>query len=418
MKIAVYTAAPWDSAVVVLRIIGPADFAGFEVLKGNQGSQVNPDMVAEADLVVIQRDFPRFWSEYKQVCDAARLDNKPVLYDLDDLLVEIPSGHSHSGDYMGELLAMLYAILDADVVTASSEHLVDYLSELNSNTSLVKNYLNDRIWKIVEPKLENETQKVMIGYMGGMTHEGDLGEIASPLLRLCEKYNQRIGLRFWGVRPPTTLLESPASEWIQMDIESYAEFARYFSRQNCDILIAPLRDNDFNRSKSSLKFLEYSALGFPGVYQNLPPYAEVVEHGVNGFLAGSAEEWEMHLSNLIEDASLRRWIGDKAQKTVVNHWLLSQNYSEWSDACRQSQFIANRISKNSLKHRNLMRIISHAEDYQSSLENSLYAVSNQLEEIRGSRSWQIIQSLQNLRLKIFPKGSKLEQILLGQKKPQ
>ena len=56
-SLAVYTAAPWESAVVVLRITGPAEFAGFEVIKGNHGPQVSPELVSDADMVVIQRDF-------------------------------------------------------------------------------------------------------------------------------------------------------------------------------------------------------------------------------------------------------------------------------------------------------------------------------------------------------------------------
>ena len=137
--IVLYTAAPWNSAVVVLRVTGPAERAGIRVIKGNQGSKVSPELVSDADLVVIQRDFPRFWQDYKAVIAEARYDGKPVLYDLDDLLVEIPGEHSHAGDYLGELLAMLHAILDADMVTASSKPLVEYLCEMNPNTRLVNN---------------------------------------------------------------------------------------------------------------------------------------------------------------------------------------------------------------------------------------------------------------------------------------
>jgi hypothetical protein len=412
--IAVYTAAPWESAVVVLRITGPAEFAGIEVIKGNHGPQVSPELVSDADLVVIQRDFPRFWSDYKRVINEARFDHKPVLYDMDDLLVEIPDEHSHSGDYIGELLAMLYAILEADVVTASSSPLVDYLSELNPNTKLVNNYLNDQLWTMVDPKVtESDNQKVTIGYMGGQTHHADLVEVADTLLKLSDKYSDRLKYRFWGVRPPPELLNSPSTEWIKLNQEDYTKFARFFIQQDCDILIGPLKDNEFNRSKSSLKFLEYCALGVPGVYSKLPPYEAIVQHGVNGYLASSAQDWEKYLSELIENPLLRSKLAVQAQKTVNDQWLLSQKYSEWSQVYHQALSGDGIHDLQSRKHDNLMRIISQAEDYQAGLENSLYEIGNQLNDIKNSRSWQIIKSVQNLRMKIVPKGSALEQILFG-----
>jgi hypothetical protein len=413
-SLAVYTSAPWESAVVVLRITGPAEFAGFEVIKGNHGPQVSPELVSDADMVVIQRDFPRFWSDYKRVIDEARFDNKPVLYDLDDLLVEIPDQHSHSGDYIGELLAMLYAILEADVVTASSSPLVDYLSELNPNTKLVNNYLNDQLWAMVEPKVSgSDDQKITIGYMGGQTHKADLAEVADPLLTLSEKYTDRLEFRFWGVQPPPELLNSPSTEWINLNQEDYAEFARFFTQQDCDVLIAPLEDNEFNQSKSSLKFLEYSTLGVPGVYSKLPPYEAIVEHGDNGYLASSPQDWEKYLSKLIENPSLRNKLAVQAQQTVKDQWLLSQKYTDWSRVYHQALSGDGIHDLHSRKHDHLMKIISQAEDYQAGLENSLYEVGNQLNDIINSRSWHIMKSIQNLRMKIVPKGSALEQILFG-----
>jgi hypothetical protein len=39
-----------------------------------------------------------------------------------------------------------------------------------------------------------------------------------------------------------------------------------------DIGIAPLYDHEFNKSKSNLKAMEYTASGIPGVYTNTEPY--------------------------------------------------------------------------------------------------------------------------------------------------
>ncbi|GAH05937.1 unnamed protein product, partial [marine sediment metagenome] len=56
--------------------------------------------------------------------------------------------HQISGEHIGALAAMMYAIIDADMVTCSSKALMDYLTQFNPNTYLLPNYLNDRLWNL------------------------------------------------------------------------------------------------------------------------------------------------------------------------------------------------------------------------------------------------------------------------------
>ncbi len=91
--IAAYTPYRWDHALVVLRLAGPCAAAGVTVLRGTDGSTVRPELVSQADLVLIQRDFPRDTAGYTQVTAAARAHGKPIIFDLDDLLLELPPDH-------------------------------------------------------------------------------------------------------------------------------------------------------------------------------------------------------------------------------------------------------------------------------------------------------------------------------------
>ena len=82
------------------------------------------------------------------------------------------------------------------------------------------------------------------------------------------------------------------------ELWSYKEFATYFQSQDVDIFIAPLEDNLFNRCKSSVKFLEYSCLGVPGIYSNIDPYSIVIKNNFNGLLAYTNDEWKNSLRKL------------------------------------------------------------------------------------------------------------------------
>jgi glycosyltransferase involved in cell wall biosynthesis len=58
----------------------------------------------------------------------------------------------------------------------------------------------------------------------------------------------------------------------------------YASVAACTVGIGPLRDTPFNRAKSSLRAIEYAALGVVAVLPDLPPYRGWVDDGVTGLL--------------------------------------------------------------------------------------------------------------------------------------
>jgi glycosyltransferase involved in cell wall biosynthesis len=392
-------------ALVVVRISGPAKHAGVKVLQGKDVDQIYPNLVSSADLVVIQRDFPRFWNEYKQIVIQARTEGKPVVYEIDDLLFKMPLDHSHRREYVDVLVPMLSAVLNADMVTVSTTELLDFMSQLNTNTRMIHNYLDDRVWEIKQKaKDSTENKSVVIGYMGGETHQLDIRAITPTLLKILQAYSEKIILRFWGGKPPAELLDSPNVEWIPINQFDYAEFARFFVHQECDLFIAPLRDNPFNRAKSGLKFFEYSALGSPGVYSRLSAYEGVIDHGVNGFLAREPEEWEKCLVELIENPQTRVRMGHQARELVKDRWLLSQNYSEWYEIYLHAWDNYGEIKNLSPNLDIISAILDQAYEYQQETEQYYKELSDQNYEILESRSWKALQFVQGLRLKLLPKG--------------
>jgi glycosyltransferase involved in cell wall biosynthesis len=60
--------------------------------------------------------------------------------------------------------------------------------------------------------------------------------------------------------------------------------------------------------------------------------SEIIDDGVNGYLATSGEEWHSKLVGLVESADLRRSIGAAARKTVEDRYsvdALKDTYVEY-----------------------------------------------------------------------------------------
>jgi processive 1,2-diacylglycerol beta-glucosyltransferase len=326
-----------EESLAHLRLIGPLRQAGISIINGIKDDQVLVGRVSEGDIVIIQRDFPKRFDDYKKIIETAHKEGKPVVFDLDDLLFILPEDHPgrQMQYYATSLLPMFQAMTEADLITVSTPKLRDVVGKYHDNVVVLPNYFDDTLWQLkppVQKKLENEV--LTIGYMGGFPHKPDVEYLAPVFQELIERYPHRIRFHFWGLEPPEEIRSFSQVTSTLSYCYSYRDFATFFQTQSADILLAPLVDNLFNRCKSPVKFFEYSALGAPGVYSRLETYGEVVTHGKNGLLASSLEEWSESIIQLVENDELRFELASNAQATIRAGWLLSQNGFRWQETYR------------------------------------------------------------------------------------
>ena len=97
---------------------------------------------------------------------------------------------------------------------------------------------------------------------------------------------------------------------------SWSESTEVAEIASFDIGIMPLVDNPFERGKCGYKLIQYMACGLPVVASPVGVNCQIVEHGVNGFLAESVEEWESSLRLLATDQKLRKRMGLSGRQKV------------------------------------------------------------------------------------------------------
>jgi glycosyltransferase involved in cell wall biosynthesis len=84
----------------------------------------------------------------------------------------------------------------------------------------------------------------------------------------------------------------------------------------CDIGIMPLPDDPWVKLRSHLKVRQFMSVGVPCVASPFGIMPELVQDGMNGFLASSEHQWIEKLSSLLDDAELRRGMGERARATM------------------------------------------------------------------------------------------------------
>ena len=89
----------------------------------------------------------------------------------------------------------------------------------------------------------------------------------------------------------------------------WSEDTEVASLQTLDVGIMPLLDGPFERGKCGYKLIQYMACGLPVVASPVGVNRQIVEHGVNGFLAETPAQWAEALQTLLADPALRERMG-------------------------------------------------------------------------------------------------------------
>ncbi|MCI9122989.1 MAG: glycosyltransferase [Eubacterium sp.] len=153
-------------------------------------------------------------------------------------------------------------------------------------------------------------QQVRLGYFSGsITHNADLQMILPVLVKLMDRY-PGLSLFIGGELqcPPQLARFGKRIERFQFgDWHTLPE-----KIAAVDINLAPLEQTVFNEAKSENKWIEAALVKVPTAASRVGAFAQMMEDGVTGVLCATLEEWEKKLSRLIEDAALRKKIGNHA----------------------------------------------------------------------------------------------------------
>ncbi len=107
-----------------------------------------------------------------------------------------------------------------------------------------------------------------------------------------------------------------------LDMVPWSEDTEVSSIQSMDIGVMPLTDTPWTRGKCGYKLIQYMACGLPVVASPVGVNKDLVEHGVNGFLAETDGEWRSAIETLLSDVQLRRRMGNAGRKKMEEAYSL------------------------------------------------------------------------------------------------
>jgi len=270
------------------------------------------------DAVFLQRDLlPIPFATLESLLERI---NPRVIFDFDDAIFVKPSWVAAKTGRQEDrrLRAKVERIIaGARTIIVSNRYLADFARRLNTSVHVIPTPVDtDRM----RPHgARREREPVVLGWIGTSSNLFYLRDL-EPILRQLGEHQE---LRVKIVCNPAQADEYPSLPPRMLEICPWSldREAEYLSEM--DIGIMPLRDDAWTRGKAALKLLQFMAAGIPVVGSAVGHNVEVIRDGITGFLARNPQDWQVALTQLIEDEALRRTLGQRGREVAVREYALS-----------------------------------------------------------------------------------------------
>ncbi len=259
----------------------------------------------------------------------AKILRKKIIYDFDDAIWLTDKLNEGNIEKLVRWRSKVSSICKWSYrISCGNAYLADYAKRFNNNviinpttidTELVHNPKNLKKSTVPnETNLQlNEKPSVVIGWTGSHSTLKYLESLEEVLIKIELKYVQVSFVVIADRKPEMKLRRLNFIPW---DKDSEAE-----DLYKLDVGIMPLPDDEWTKGKCGFKALQYMALGIPPVASPIGVNINIIQHGMNGYLAKTNEEWLHALTELIEQQELREKLGNEAIKTIKKYYSVNAN---------------------------------------------------------------------------------------------
>lgn len=237
--------------------------------------------------------------------------NSNIIFDLDDALFAKPTSiPPDKFDKKKVRESLNYVLLKSRKVIVGNKFIRDYVVQINPDVTIVPTPVYTYPdTSPMEQRGDKPNDKVVIGWIGNKENLICLKEMENIFrqlsLRLKDQFvikvicDEPLYLRSFNIINSKWSLEDEFKELMGIDIG-----------------IMPLKDDDWSEGKCAFKLLQFMSIGIPVVASPIGMNAEVIRHGISGYLAETEEEWIMRISSLVNDYNLRKDLGTAGKNLV------------------------------------------------------------------------------------------------------
>lgn len=257
---------------------------------------------------------------------AIRLFRKPVIFDFDDAIFKLDTTEANRRfgwlKFPGKTRTICRI---SDHVVVGNSYLAEYALQYNPRVTVIPTSIDTDRYQTATKN--GSGGRVVIGWSGSSTSQTHLELFAALLRKVMSRRD--VEVRVISNREP--ILPGIPYVWRPWSAEMEVEELSHF-----DIGIMPMPDDEWARGKCALKALQYMAMGVPTVCSAVGANCEVIQHGENGLLAKTQEDWLACLEMLVDDQRLRKRLGLMGRRTVEAKYSMKRCADLFANVVRET----------------------------------------------------------------------------------
>lgn len=296
-----------------------------------KAAKENPRKFAEKLLVTETPNlviFNRYGLPYgRHILEECKKNNRKTVYFIDDDLLDIPITlgkeiQKQHGDR--EIIAERRFLLEnVDCIWVSTQYLSRKISQYLPDKQIICGgyppYLEPLIDKT---RLKQRSEKFKFGYMGSKGHKQDLEAIVPAISKILKNYPETQFETFGTISLPEELKIFGDRVVERKVIPKYDLFIQQLYALNWNVGLIPLEDTEFNRCKSPIKYLEYTACDIPTIASDNIVYNKIIDSN-NGLLT-QGDCWEEKIELILHDPKVGQTLVQNAQQTCRQKFALTE----------------------------------------------------------------------------------------------
>jgi len=274
------------------------------------------------DIAVFQRQYNR--QVFDNMINMRRAGIKCV-YEVDDNLLNIPDWNPASSIFKDHNFKdnnivenIKYFVSNVDAIFVTTDVLAEAYRPYNENIFILPNCVN---FENVFQKPNNSKKKVVM-WQGSYSHKKDISLIEPAIQQLVK---DDVVIKIFDFPMKVKGIQRVPSV-------PYNAFHQMLAQIDGYIGLAPLTTTPFNKYKSNLKFLEYTANGILTIASNFGPYKETIEHNQTGILIDNNKDWYYWVKKMLTEESEYVRILNNAKEFVKENYDIAKNWVMWKNA--------------------------------------------------------------------------------------
>jgi len=254
---------------------------------------------------------------------AMKKNGTKLIYEIDDDLFNVPDWNPAS-KVLGKKAVqdnIKYFLSNVHAIFTTTEHLKNLYKNYCEHIYVLPNSID---FKVINKAPCNSAKRV-ITWQGSQSHDRDVS-LMLPALKEVAKRND-VFIKLWQIK-------TDIPEAYQVPYVPFAAFYQMFSQLDGYLGLAPLTTVFFNKSKSNLKWLEYTVHGMATIASKVGPYADSIEDGKTGILIEDNHDWLDAINYLLDNPEKHAELVKNAMDVVKEKYDMAKNYVMWENAIK------------------------------------------------------------------------------------